>query len=182
MKRKALLVASLVVALVLGMGIIPAGAYFTDSDTANGGVEVTVTPTTDIQEWIKEGVKHVVISNSEEATTAVYVRVGVFTSLKVDISGTGWSGPVGPNWVGPAGNGWFVYDQILEPGDKTDNELLVDITFPEVKSDEKPDGAVEGDNANVIVLYESTPVLYDTNGNPYADWSLTANKAPEGGN
>jgi hypothetical protein len=195
MKRKALLAASLVVALVLGMSIVPAGAYFTDSSEANGGVDVTITPSTDIREWYKEGVKHVVISNDPEATSAVYVRAGVFTTAKVAISSdnNSWTGPSNESdWVGPTGYGWFYFNKILQPGDfagspdpsnPNGDELTVDITFPTVKSPDKPDGAIEGDNFNVIVMYEATPVLYDADGNPYADWSLKQNVKPaEGGN
>ena len=29
----------------------------------------------------------------------------------------------------------------------------------------------QGTNFNVVVVYESTPVLYDEDGNPYADWT-----------
>lgn len=31
----------------------------------------------------------------------------------------------------------------------------------------------DGESFNVIVIYESTPVRYDENGEPYADWSET---------
>ena len=181
MKRKMLLTASLAVALVLGASIVPAGAYFTDTSEANGGVTVTMTPSTDIHEWVEQGVKHVVISNDKEATSAVYVRAGVFASVDVNISGNGWTGPSNDaDWVGPKDYGWFYYDQILQPGDSTDNELTVDTELRK-KAEQKPE---KDENFNVIVMYEATPVLYDENGNPYADWSLTQNiiKPAEGGN
>ncbi|MBR0404836.1 MAG: hypothetical protein IJI68_06490 [Eggerthellaceae bacterium] len=180
MKRKILLAASLAVALVLGMSIVPAGAYFTDTTETNGGVDVTITPSTDIHEWVTQGVKHVVISNDADATSAVYVRAGVFTSVEVDISHDGWTGPSNEaSWVGPTDLGWFYYDQILQPGESTDSELIVD-TLLRKKAEQKPE---EGVNFNVIVMYEATPVLYDADGNPYADWTLTQNEKPaEGGN
>ena len=38
----------------------------------------------------------------------------------------------------------------------------------------KEDGLEVGDQFNVIVIYESTPVLYDEGGNPLpADWNAT---------
>ena len=187
MKLKTKLLASLAVALVLGMCIIPAWAYFTASDEANGGIQVTVTPSTDIHEWVRGSEKHVVITNDEDATAAVFVRVGVFTSLETKtLEGENWAGPTGTDWTGPAGLGWFEYSDAdgliaLEPGQET-TEFLVDVEFPTIKSATQPDGTAEvGDNANVIVLYESTPVQYDADGNPYADWSIKAN-ASEGGN
>lgn len=162
MKRKTMILAVLAFVLVLGMGIAPGWAYFTARSTANGGLPVYTEPTTDVHEWYKEGVKHVAITNSPEAKTSVYVRARVYTSLDVEVSGTNW--PETPT------DGWYVYDQILAPGDTTD-ELNVSITFPKVQSEEQPDGAVYGDNYNVIVVYESTPVQYDSAGQPFADWS-----------
>ena len=44
-------------------------------------------------------------------------------------------------------------------------ELEVKFAFPEGK---------EPTNFNVIIIQECTPVLYDAYGNPYADWSVTA--------
>lgn len=183
MKLKTKLLASLAVILVLGMCIVPAWAYFTATTESNGGIEVKVTPSTEINEWMKGTEKHVVITNSEDATAPVYVRVGVFTSLKTTtLGGTNWSGPAADGWTGPAGLGWFNYDKIVQPGEGTD-EFLVDAEFPTIKSADKPDADFEpGQNVNVIVVYESTPVQYDADGNPYADWSLKANSTSQGGN
>ena len=181
MKRKTLLVASLAVALVLGMSIVPAGAYFTDTTTANGGAEVKVKPTTEIEENVdNDGVKHVQIKNADDSTLPVYVRAGVFATVDggtIAIGGNGWSDSKGDL---TDGHGWYYYETILDPKQST-NELTVAVDFPVV-----PEGSVDsttaGDTANVIVVYESTPVLYKDDGTPYADWSLKANQAPEGGN
>lgn len=183
MKRKLLPVASLVVALVLGMGIVPAGAYFTDSDAANGGIEVTVKPSTEIYEYVNDGVKEVTIKSNDDSKIDVFVRAGALTSLglKEPIAGTNWTGPDGADWLGPDGYGWYYYSEPLAPGASTES-LRVAVEYPKVKGEGDIEGAVLGDNANVIVLYESTPVLYKADGTPYADWKLKANEAPEGGN
>ncbi len=48
------------------------------------------------------------------------------------------------------------------------------ISFP---AGEEPE---EGDEFNVVVVYESTLVLYDKDGNPYADWSNVLTSYEEG--
>ena len=51
---------------------------------------------------------------------------------------------------------------------------------------EEPEDAKEGDDFNVVVVYESTPVLYDEKGDPYpydkADWNQILDVEEEGGN
>ena len=41
----------------------------------------------------------------------------------------------------------------------------------------------DGSEFNVVVIYETTPVLYDESGKPYADWNAKQEaRAVEGGN
>ena len=163
LKRKTIILAFLAVAMVMSMGIAPAFGYFTDYTQANGGLQIGVKPSTDINEWYAESAKHVVVTNAANATSPVYVRARVFSSL--DYTATGI------NWGAADSDGWMLYGQPVDPGGKTE-ELVVNITFPTVQSADAPDGAVIDDNYNVIVVYESTPVQYDEAGNPYADWSI----------
>lgn len=61
-------------------------------------------------------------------------------------------------------DGYWYYNDILYGGQKTEGELLVKIAgIPETV---KP-----GTDFNVVVVYESTQVLYGEDGEPYADWS-----------
>lgn len=171
MKSKMILLASLAVALVLGMSIAPAGAYFTDTTKASGGLEVNVTPEPDVQEWYAEATKHVTVTNEDDATTAVFARVRVFSGLPVEVTGDGWYGPVSE---GDAT--WYYYGASqtalteIAPGASSE-ELTVKITFPRVKSESQPDGSVYGDVHNVIVYYEATAVEYNKDGSTFADWS-----------
>ena len=186
-KRTTTLLAGLAVALVLGMGIAPAYSYFTDTHTTNGGMPIKVTPTTTPHEWFANKTKHFTVSNAADATAPVFIRAGVFSSKMLpvtEISGSGWSGRDKGDWNYEIGDGWYYYGSsakdltAVAPGAET-KELLVKFTFPEVQSNEKPDGSVYGDNYNMIIVYEATPVQYDENGNPYADWDITANEASE---
>lgn len=159
MKRRYIIVAALAFALVLGMTVAPAGAYFTDHSTANGGMTIKVAPQPQIHEWYANKTKQIVITNAEDATMSVYARVRVYTSLENDIKGEGWT----------KDGDWYVYDGAIAPGGKS-SKLEVKLTFPTVKSEEQPDGSVYGDNYNVEVIYEAVPVLYDADGNEYVDW------------
>jgi hypothetical protein len=165
MKHKHLALAAVAAALIAAMSIAPAQAYFTDYHRANGMLRIKLEPTTDIDEEYGERTKHVHIHNSAESDVDVYVRARVYSSLPVDIAGT--------NWSGPNDEGWYEYSEIVPIG-KDAEELTVTITFP--------DGATEGDNYNVIVVYESTPVQYKSDGTPYADWSYILDReAAKGG-
>ena len=174
MKHKTLLLASVAVALVMAMGIAPAWADFTDSSTVTGAMKVNVTPSTDIREWYQEGVKHVVVSNADDASTAVFVRARVFASgaLSTTVSGASWSGP--------DGEGWYVYGDAVDPGKET-TSLDIAIKFPPVKSATEPTGAVVGDNYNVVVVYEAIPAQYNADGTPIYDWSFILDSGTESG-
>ena len=174
MKHISLPLASVAVALVIAMGIAPAWAYFTDSSTASGTLTLDSPKfVPDIKEWYGQRVKHVVITNSDEATMPIYVRVRVYVpqALTAKIAGTNWTGPV---------DEWYEYSEIVAPGGAT-GELTVELTFPPVQSPEAPKGAVVGDNYNVVVVYQATPVLYKSDGTPYADWSYTLDSGTTGG-
>jgi len=63
-------------------------------------------------------------------------------------------------------DGYWYYNEILKTG-STSETVLVNIPEELLKdvTDEK--------DLNVIVLQECTPVQYDDNGEPYADWNVT---------
>ena len=187
MRRGKLIAAALAMSLALGMGAAPAWAYFTDTHHADGGLPIKGQPDVEIHEWYAQATKHVVIANdAETGAPPVYVRAKVQTSLPFTAAGSNWT-------TEPDANGWYYYETELAAGAETE-ELTVGITFPTVKSEEEPNGAVYGDNYSVIVLYESVPVIhdeegnliiYDADGNPIddSDWSYKwSAEEPEGGN
>ena len=159
-KRTALLVA-LAVMLVMSVGIVPAWAYFTSNDQAIGGADITNEPTTVPHE--KYGAREKSLEITNTGKNAVYIRAKAFASEALEISGDGWT----------QDGDWYYYDAIVEPGEVT-KTLTVKITFPE--------GATEEDEYNVDLVYESTPVLYDADGNPTADWEHILDMVEEGGN
>lgn len=59
-------------------------------------------------------------------------------------------------------DGYWHYEGVLPAGETTP-ELNISYTFP--SGDDKPE------EFNIVVIQECTPVLYDKDGNSYADWN-----------
>ncbi len=155
MKRNKLAVTMLAVMLVLGMGVGTAWSYFTDSTTAEGSVSVHVKPTTTITEENGPGTKTIRIRNTSE-NVPVYVRARVYAAdeLGANASGSGWSGSI---------DAWYDYDEPLAVGSETQP---LNVSFA-LKHE-----ARDGDETNVIVVYECVPVTYDADHNPLpASWN-----------
>lgn len=164
MKQTKVAMTLLAAALVLGMGVGTAWAYFTDSTTAEGSVPISVEPTTTITEENGPGTKTVRIRNTSQAVP-VYVRARIYAAanLGADAAGDGWSGSIGE---------WFQYGEPLAVGAET-APLKVSFELERAYDfAENPDGAQDGDETNIVVVYECVPVSYDVEGNPLpCSWS-----------
>lgn len=181
MHRVQVLVAGAAAVLIAAAGIAPAWAYFTASDSAVGGIQISVAPTTDITEVFDSAGKHITVVNDATSTVPVFVRAQVFgdTNRLNTISGADWTGPMADD----EGNTWYYYNLPVAPGDKT-NPLDVSITFPRysIETITNPDGSTtketkehEGENFNVIVVYEATPVQYGSSGEQFQPWDAGVN-------
>lgn len=147
-------------ALVLSSNVGITNSYFTTYADAKGSVAVDLSEKTTITEEVDSDLtKHVTITNVSDSTIAVYVRAKAFGPDSYQLSYTlsdGWS----------AGNdGYYYYATPLEPGQST-TELLVAIEGVPGYGE-----AEDGDNFNVVVVYETTPVRINDDGTQYADWS-----------
>lgn len=159
MKKKSVIFAAIAIVLILVSNLPLAWGYFSTYTEARGGVRIrpkkieTEIKEPDVSDWTK----HVVITNSKDGTP-VYIRAKAFCGSEYELeyeSDGSWT---------LGNNGFYYYNAILDPGKETP-ELLVKIK--EHPKDEN------GQEFNVVVIYESTPVRYDENGDPYADWSQT---------
>lgn len=158
-KTIGLLVVSLLMVACIGVG--SALAYFTTYTEAKGGVQLDLEfVDTKINEEVEKGEKILTVKNNENAEAA-YVRIKVVVAKQYEeylqyseVEGVS-------NWK-PNEDGYYYYSEILAPGETT-TELYVNLSQ-----------IVASDDFNVIVIQESTPVLYDADGEPYADWSVTA--------
>ena len=155
MKKKwyAALASLAVVLLLTGR----AWAYFTAYTTAEGAHPVHLGSASTVTERLSNWTKHVSIAN-EEGSEPVFVRARAFAGSVYELT----YGDAAGLWR-DGGDGWWYYAPALESGAVT-GEL-------EVYIGGVPEQAEEGDNFHVVVVYETTPVLYSADGAAYADWT-----------
>ena len=108
--------------------------------------------------------KHIAVANSGEQECYARVKVLVGEQYKDSLLYTAEDG-----WRFEDTDGYWYYNKILAPQEKT-SELLVKLERSMLSGMTQ---AEEQKVFNVIVVPEYTAVLYDEDGNPYADWSLT---------
>ena len=164
MKRKSIVLAVLAMVLVLGLSVGTAWSYFTDTTTAEGSVTLSVEPTTTIDEENGPGTKAIRIRNTSDMSPLwVRARVYAATELGADASGTNWSGQIVD---------WYQYGEPVAPGAATE-PLNVTFTLKRpFDATENPNGANDGDEQNIVVIYECVPVSYDASGNALpANWN-----------
>ena len=195
MKKNKILLAVLALVMALGLGIGSAMAYFTTYVTAKGGMPIRLGDKTSIEEpKVENRIKHLVVKNN--GANAVYVRARAYAPAGLKIQYDNVDKENGP-WVYNEKDGYCYYIKIL-PG--KDPDVQYESKEKEEKAAEKegrvtsellvkfeePEDAKEGDDFNVVVVYESTPVLYDEKGDPYpydkADWNQILDVEEEGGN
>lgn len=152
--KKSLCLAAAALALTAGLSVNSAMAYFTTYTTAAGDVTISLGSTVTIpEEKVSDWTKHIVIKNTGDYEC--YVRVKVFAGEKYQ-DGLQYQGS--QKWS-PGENDYYYYSDIVPAGGETE-ELQVKI-----------DSKDSEEEFNVIVVQECTPVLYDNEGKPYADWN-----------
>ena len=136
-------------------------AYFTAFDTAAGGVDLDLGFTETIpNEKVEDGKKQITLTNTGEYDC--YVRLKVLTGDAYK-KGVTYSEPDGAGKWTPGTDGYYYYSDIVKPGEVT-AQLDVSFLFP----------TEDPADFNVIIIQECTPVIFDQNGNPYADWAVKA--------
>lgn len=181
---------SFAVIFVAAAGIGEAWSYFTTYESAQGGYTINLGYETEIHEEVIGAQKEVTITNINKQdappSQPVFIRVKAFGSEKYQLKyeGTGWlknSSECSYDNYNTGDNEWYYYNGIVNGGDST-SKLFIGFTFP------KTEEVKDGDNFNIVVVYESTLVRYDDEGHPYADWSRkldtgeSSNEESEGGN
>ncbi|MEY8517084.1 hypothetical protein AALC25_09180 [Lachnospiraceae bacterium 29-84] len=154
MKKKSIFLAAAAAVLVSASTVGSAWAYFTTYAEAAGGYTISLGDETQVKEEFSDWTKHVTIT-SEEGSEPVYVRAKAFSGSEYKLIYSDKSG----KWS-PGDDGYYYYSDILNGGESTE-ELLV-------KIENIPEDAA---NFDVVVVYESTPVKYEEDGTPYADWN-----------
>lgn len=159
MKKMRYAAAALAAAAIMTAGLGQAWAYFTTYASAEGGYTINLGDRTEITEEFSDWTKRVTVSN-EAGAAPVYVRARAFgpSTYPLTYTGSGWTA---------GADGYYYYGNPVPGGGSTE---ALNIAIGNIPT--KEDGLEVGDQFNVIVIYESTPVLYDAGGNPLpADWN-----------
>lgn len=135
-------------------------AYFTTYVSAGGNETVHMGSQTEIHEDVSDMTKHVSITNTS-AQNACFVRVKVFYGGQLQVSYIDRS-ESGDLWTYSEEDGYWYYGPILAPGASTE---ILDVKIGDLPED------FDKDSFNVVVIQECTPVIYDEDGNPTADWT-----------
>lgn len=190
--RTALLTA-VAVMLVLSAVMGSAWAYFTTYARAKGGYPIVLGHEEHDDEEFSNWEKKLSITVSKDSRP-VYLRARAFYSddesllfsdevISDEI--TDDSGCVHNNWQK---NGeWWYYTKLIGPGytdaverneDGSATAKTLHVKIKDVPANEN-EGAIVGDEFNVIIVYEATEVQYDKNGDPLnwkdVDWTKKVN-------
>ena len=172
MKKKilGLLIAAALLSVTTA-GITGAGAYFTARDAGSQSHMIRFGESTAITEnadWNKQ----VTITNSADSTEAVWVRARAFAGEAIQKQ-LKYSGE---NWTGPDADGWYDYQSKVDPGAPT---KVLNIQLPD-KTDPIIPEAEEGAAFNVVVVYETTPVVNESDSYEKADWNAAVSSTTGG--
>ncbi len=110
-----------------------------------------------LQEEFYDWTKHVLIESNEN-NEPMYIRAIAFCPSNIELvySGEMWT---------QGDEGYYYYSDVLGSGEAT-TELNIQIWNVPVEY------VMEGEQFNVIVVYEAVPVLYTEEGEAYADWTV----------
>ena len=152
--KKPLIMAAATLALTGTLAVGSAMAYFTTYVEAEGGYPITLGNETTIAEKVENMEKHIVLTNTGESDCFVRVKVFAGSQITLTMSGSSWI---------QGEDGYWYYSDIVPVSGNTE-ELLAQIAIPEEYKE----------SFNVVVVQECTPVLYEEDGTPYADWNRIA--------
>ena len=121
-----------------------------------GGIETEIEEEVDLVDPRKE------IKLKNTGSNECFVRLKVLTGniLKENMQCTE---PGGEGKWTPGEDDYYYFSDVLQPDEST-TQLNVSFVFPKE----------EMEQFNVIIVQECTPVLYDAEGMPYADWNNKA--------
>ena len=172
MKKKYLVLGCIAAVAVASTSIGGAWSYFTTYAEVKGTRTISLGDETNIHEEYRSGVKYVTIS-SEKDSQPVYVRVRGFASSEA--GALTYKAATAGDWADGGDDYWY-YTKPLNGGETT-SVIRVEIPDKLWKTGNK--------DFNVVVVYESAPVINDENGNPLAYnseavWKRTVNSGTGG--
>lgn len=173
MKMNKTVLAAAAIVLPLSVGAGSALAYFTANDSAAGGYAVEVgIPETDMKEEFVAGEKRITITNTGDVSVYVRARAYAVDPVTVTLVPVSVENPRG-QWT-DGKDGYYYYNPALrarvlnEDGESytydSTEKLILKIGFPEA--------AEEGDEFDVVVVYEKTSAVKVENGKVVPDWEF----------
>lgn len=159
MKTRKLLLTALALSLVLALGIGGTWAYFTTYAEAKGDKEIGFKYEADIEETVTGLEKDITIVVKDESQP-VYARVKAYTGSEYKLDTTASS-----DWT-LKDDGYCYYNKVLYANDNAKGLKFKLAGIPE--------DAEDGLTANIVVLYETTPVFFvekDGKMVPSCDWT-----------
>lgn len=175
MKKRHIILTCALAAMVLSSSIGGAWSYFTTYAEAKGGYTISLGDTTTVHEDFSEWQKKISVAN-EADSQPVYIRVKVFAGAKYQ-DAIKYSGS--EKWI-VGDDGYYLYSDPVNANESTE-ELIVSLKEAKDNVAQK-----DGEKFNVVVIYESTPVLYkEGSGEPVgienADWTRKVDTGSMGG-
>jgi hypothetical protein len=164
-------------ALAAGLSVKPAMAYFTSYQAASGAVEISVAnPEAEISEKVSSMTKYIIITNTGDADC--YIRVAAIAPEEYTLTEE-----ESDKWT--LGNdGYYYYsDPVAPQGSTTELKIMIS-GYEKIVEQAKNNENYLPEDFNVIILQESTKVLYDEDGTAYPNWSQaisTNQNSQEGG-
>ena len=166
--KKTICLSGLALILAAGVSVGGARAYFTTYAVAEGSGTLNLGfAGTAIDEKVINGQKQIVLENTGDFDCYVRLKALAGDAYKDQLT---YSEPDNAkNWA--LGEDGFYYYKDIVPAKGFASQINVGFPLP---VDEDPaDDEVPAD-FNVIIVQECTPVNYDADGNPYADWDVKA--------
>ncbi len=152
MKTKRLILVAAALILISGFAVKPAIAYFTDTDTANGVIELTLGDgkLPEMEDKVEHMIKTISISNTGDYDVLIRAKAIYPDSCTVTLQeSTGWT----------KDGDYYYYKDVISPTGNTEPLNL------------KIDYEGTDDSFNVIIIQEAAKAIYDDDGNATADWS-----------
>lgn len=164
--------------LILTSGLGTANAYFTTYTQAGGGVALSLGSETYVEETVSGWTKRVKIT-SEEGSQPVYVRARAFCGNEYNLTYQNKEEDGEPAaWIAGQDGYWYYNrnDGILWAGETTPElQIVIESAGQEQAPPETEKAPENGETFRVVVVYETTPVLYDEQGElKDPDWTFAA--------
>lgn len=154
MKKQIKILALAALLLTVFTGLRSANAYFTAYTTVNGKATIVLDDTTKIKEEFVEDEKTIVLENEGPEECFVRVRAIAPKGFEDHLTYTYDN----PPWYRD-GEWYYNSEPIPAGGDTSANPFLV-------KIGPLPEEAIDGDQLNIVIMYESVAVVYNEDGTP----------------